>query len=162
MNIRDLNRSDWDAVARIYGEGITTGIATFETKVPSWDEWDFKYLKSCRLVAEMDHQVVGYAVLSQVSKRPVYKGVAEVSVYIDKAFHGKGIGKKLLNSLIKGSEKEGFWSLQAGIFPKNIASIALHESCGFRLVGIKEKIGNLKGVWYDNYFMERRSRKVGI
>lgn len=162
MNIRDLNSSDWDAVARIYGDGIATGNATFETQIPSWNEWDKKYLQCCRLVAELDNEVIGFAVLSKVSNRSVYKGVAEVSVYVDTAHQGKGVGKKILKKLIEASENAGFWSLQAGIFPENTASIALHESCGFRLVGIKERIGKLNGVWYDNYFMERRSKIVGI
>ena len=160
--IRPLKRSDWDAVSKIYGIGISTGIATFETEVPSWEAWDRKYLSHCRLVAEREGTVIGFAVLSKVSDREVYDGVAEVSVYVGETHRRSGIGKMLLNHLIAQSESHGFWSLQAGIFPENKASIKLHESCGFRVVGIKERIGKLNGVWHDNVFMERRSKTVGI
>ncbi len=159
LNIRTFNKQDWNSVSKIYEEGIATGIATFETEVPSFNVWDEKYLKQCRLVAETDNEVVGFAVLSQVSKRKVYKGVAEVTIYISGSHRGKGIGKQLLNALVAESEKEGFWTLQAGIFSENLASIQLHKYCGFRIVGVREKLGKREGKWHDNVLMERRSPK---
>lgn len=158
--IEPLQSSDWQAVSKIYAEGIATGMATFETEVPTWDVWDNKYIKPCRLVAVLNDRVVGFAVLSLVSQRKVYSGVAEVTLYVAKDHWGKGIGKKLLKELIKQSEAHGFWTLQASIFPENKASIELHTKCGFRTVGIKEKIGKLNGKWYDNHFMERRSKHI--
>jgi len=157
VNLRSLTQEDWISVSRIYAEGIATGIATFETEVPSWSVWNEKYLKDCRLIVEINNKVVGFAVLSQVSKRKVYEGVAEVTVYVSELHRGKGIGKILLEGLISESEKIGFWTLQAGIFTENVASIALHKHSGFRVVGIREKIGQLKGVWHDNVLLERRS-----
>jgi phosphinothricin acetyltransferase len=158
LNIRKFNKQDWTSVSKIYAEGITTGIATFETQVPSFDVWNEKFLKQCRFVAELNDEVVGFAVLSLVSKREVYKGVAEVTIYIAKSQRGKGIGKILLNALIEESEKAGFWTLQAGIFSENKASIQLHKHCGFRVVGVREKIGKRDGNWHDNVLMERRSK----
>ena len=158
--VRILTRSDWDSVSKIYKEGIATGIATFETKVPSWQQWDTKYVPVCRFVALIKRKVVGFAVLSPASKRQVYKGVAEVSVYVSNAFKGKHIGETLLKQLIDESEANGFWTLQASIFSENIASINLHLKCGFRVVGIRERIGQLNGKWYDNHFLERRSCKI--
>ncbi len=159
FNIRTFKKEDWTSVSKIYAEGIATGIATFETKVPTFDIWDDKFIKKCRLVAEVDKDVVGFAVLSQVSKRAVYKGVAEVTIYIAKNQRGQGIGKQLLDALVIESEKEGFWTLQAGIFAENKVSIQLHKHCGFRVVGIREKIGQRDGIWHDNVLMERRSSK---
>lgn len=156
--VRPLLKTDWESVSKIYREGIATGIATFETEVPAWQLWDEKYIEHCRIVAELNHEVVGFAVLSQVSKREVYKGVAEVSVYVSTNHRGKNIGKILLTQLIKESESKGFWTLQAGIFSENIASIRLHENCGFRVVGIREKIGELHGKWHDNCLLERRRK----
>jgi len=135
-------------------------MATFETEIPSWDVWNEKYLEPCRIVAELNHEVVGFAVLSQVSKREVYKGVAEVSVYVSEQQRGKQIGEALLKQLINESEKKGFWTLQASIFSNNIGSISLHEKCGFRVIGIREKIGMLHGKWYDNHLLERRSNII--
>lgn len=155
--VRALNKTDWQAVSKIYAEGIATGIATFETDVPSWELWNEKYIDDCRLVAELNKEVVGFAVLSQVSKRKVYSGVAEVSVYVSSNHRGHKIGETLLNQLIKASEAHGFWTLQANIFSENTASINLHNKCGFRLVGIREKIGKLHGKWHDNHLLERRS-----
>ena len=132
-------------VSKIYAEGITTGIATFETKVPSFEVWNNKFIKKCRLVAEINDQVIGFAVLSKVSKRKVYNGVAEVTVYIAQDERGKGFGKRLLEALVYDSEKEGFWTLQAGVFSTNKASIELHKKCGFRVVGVREKIGKRDG-----------------
>lgn len=158
--IRHFKENDWNSIARIYAEGIATGIATFETKVPDWKTWNDKYIKTCRVVAEVETQVEGFAVLSQASKRSVYKGVAEVSVYVSKEHQGEGIGEQLLKQLIKESETHGFWTLQAGIFSENKASIKLHEKCGFRIVGVRKKIAQLNGKWYDNQFLERRSNII--
>jgi len=158
--IRHLTSKDWAAVSKIYTEGIATGLATFETAVPTWEHWNDKYIQSCRLVALIENSVVGFAMLSKVSNREVYRGVAEVSVYVDQENRGQHIGEFLLRRLIKESEANGFWTLQAGIFSKNIASIALHEKCGFRIVGVREKIGQLNGIWHDNLLLERRSEKI--
>lgn len=160
IHIRFLEKRDFLIVQTIYAEGIATGIATFETKIPDWQTWNKKYIESCRIVAQVEDRVVAFAVLSQVSKRLVYKGVAEVSVYVANDFKGKGIGETLLRKLISESEKQGFWTLQAGIFSENKASIKLHEKCGFRIVGIRERIGQLNGKWYDNHFLERRSKII--
>jgi L-amino acid N-acyltransferase YncA len=157
--IRTFKKQDWTSVSKIYDEGIATGIATFETKVPSYDVWNEKFIKTCRLVAVDGKKVVGFAVLSQVSKREVYKGVAEVTIYIEESQRGKGIGKQLLDALVFESEKERFWTLQAGIFAENKASIRLHKNCGFRIVGLREKMGKRNGIWHDNVLMERRSKK---
>lgn len=156
--VRPLVNSDWNAVSKIYAEGIATGIATFETEVPNWEIWNQKHIELCRIVAELKKEVVGFAVLSQVSIRDVYKGVAEVSVYVSKQHRGHKVGETLLNQLIKESEIHGFWTLQAGIFSENEASINMHKKCGFRVVGIREKIGMLHGKWYDNHFLERRCK----
>ena len=160
MQIRPLQPDDWNAVAAIYKEGIETGMATFETAVPDWDTWNIKYIETCRLVAEVEGRITGFAVLSPVSKRQVYKGVAEVSVYVAKRFWGQGIGEALLRQLITESETHGFWTLQAAIFSENIASISMHEKCGFRVVGVRKKIGQLHGKWHDNHFLERRSKTI--
>lgn len=159
--IRPFLEQDWDSVSRIYTEGIATGIASFETKVPNWVEWNQKYITSCRLIAEVDNLVVGFAVISQVSNREVYKGVAEVTLYVSESHRGKQIGETLLNQLIIESEANGFWTLNAAIFSENIASINLHKKCGFRIVGLREKLGQRYGKWHDNYLLERRSKKIG-
>ncbi|MGM5468993.1 GNAT family N-acetyltransferase [Flavobacteriaceae bacterium LMO-SS05] len=158
--VRSLVKSDWEAVSKIYKEGISTGFATFETEVPSWKLWNNKYIEHCRIVAELNHDVAGFAVLSPVSKREVYKGVAEVSVYVSDQKKGLHIGETLLNHLIKESEASGFWTLQASIFSENVASLRLHEKCGFRVVGVREKIGKLHGKWHDNHVLERRSKSI--
>jgi len=158
--VRELLKTDWNAVSKIYGEGIVTGIATFETEVPDWELWNEKYINVCRFVAELNKEVVGFAVLSQVSKRKVYSGVAEVSVYVLTNLRRHKIGETLLKQLILVSETLGFWTLQANIFSENIASINLHKKCGFRIVGIREKIGMLHGKWHDNHLLERRSNLI--
>lgn len=158
ISIRALVKADWDSVSKIYEDGIATGIATFETEVPDWKTWNNKYIETCRLVAMYNNEVVGFAVLSQFSKRKVYKGVAEVTVYVDNNYKGKYFGETLLKALIEQSESNGFWTLQAGIFSENIASIELHKKCGFRVVGIREKIGQRHGKWHNNHFLERRSK----
>jgi len=156
-----MRAGDWQAVSRIYAEGINTGFATFEKEIPSYDKWDNAHLEQCRLVACQENEIVGWAALSPVSGRCVYGGVAEVSVYVSKDHRGKGVGKLLLLSLIEASEQAGFWTLQSGIFPENQASIQLHENCGFRLLGKRERVGKLDGIWKDNVLFERRSKTVG-
>ena len=160
MRIDDMQSSDWGAVREIYLEGIATGNATFETNAPEYDDWNTAHLERCRIVAREGERIVAWAALSPVSRRAVYKGVAEVSVYVSTADHGKGIGRALLLRLIDEAEREGIWTLQAGIFPENTASIELHKKCGFREVGRRERIGKLRGVWRDVVLMERRSGLV--
>lgn len=158
--MRAFEPSDWEAVAQIYWEGIETRLATFADEVPSYEAWDQGHLSHSRLVAvsELDHKVLGFAVLSPTSSRCVYKGVAEVSLYIGEANRGCGIGKALLNALIESSEQNGIWTLQSGIISKNKASLKLHEACGFRLIGIRERIAQMRGSeWMDVSLMERRS-----
>ena len=152
----------WEAVKRIYEEGIATGNATFQDKAPTQEEWDASHLKSCRYVAVDRDEVLGWAALTPVSGRCVYAGVAEVSVYVGERGRGKGIGKKLLEHLINESEREGLWTLQAGIFPENVSSIALHEKAGFRMIGRRERIGKMHGVWRDTLLLERRSNTTGV
>lgn len=152
----------WDVVKEIYAAGIATGNATFQTTVPSWEEWDAAHVKNSRLVSMEDKMVLGWAALTPVSGRCVYAGVAEVSVYVSEGARGKGTGKKLLNALIAESEKNNFWTLQAGIFPENKASIGIHEACGFRLIGKRERIGQWNGQWRDTLLFERRSKSVGV
>ena len=160
MTIRPLEEKDWPAVRKIYKDGMDTGLATFETEVPDWKSWDAKFLQECRFVAEDDNAVVGWAVLSPTSKRYVYRGVAEVSIYVDLDHSGKGIGSALMEALIKSSEQEKFWTLQAIIFSNNQVSIRLHEKHGFRRIGIREKIAQRDGVWTDTVLLERRSQVV--
>ena len=163
MQIREMIRTDWPEVAQIYDDGIRTGFATFETTVPDYESWDSSHIKACRLVAEKENQILGWAALSPVSSRCVYGGVAEVSVYIAKDARGKGVGKALIQNLIEESEKAGYWTIQSGIFPENIASIKLHEKAGFRYLGKRERVGKTKdGIWKDNLLFERRSTTVGI
>lgn len=152
----------WERVKEIYEEGIATGNATFQTAAPDWEEWNNAHLKSCRLVAVENNEVIGWAALTPVSDRCVYAGVAEVSVYVAALARGKGVGKKILNTLIEESERNNLWTLQAGIFPENSGSIKIHEACGFRLIGRREKIGKMNGTWRDTLLFERRSKKIGI
>lgn len=152
----------WDEVRVIYAEGIATGDATFETETPSWEAWNAGHLDAGRLVAQQRGQVVGWAALSSISDRAVYKGVAEVSVYVGGEHRGKGVGAILLGALIEESEKEGLWTLQAGVFPENVASIQLHKKFGFREVGARKRLGRLDGRWKDVLLLERRSRIVGV
>ncbi|MBZ0327946.1 MAG: GNAT family N-acetyltransferase [Altibacter sp.] len=159
MKIIPLDKEHFVAVSSIYLEGLATGVASFETEAPSWDQWDEKFLNSYRFVAMVQGEVAGWCALSAVSKRQVYSGVAEDTIYIASKFQRKGIGNTLLRHLISESEKAGFWTLQAGIFPQNKASIELHKQCGFRIIGIREKIARRDGKWYDNMLMERRSTK---
>lgn len=158
--IRELHAEDWSAVAVVYEEGIATKLATFETAAPAWADWDAAHLAAHRLVAEEDGEVVGFAALSPVSARCVYEGVAEESVYVAERARGRGVGRALLGALVRGSERAGIWTLQAGIFPENRASLALHHACGFRTVGIRERIGRLDGAWRDVVLLERRSEEI--
>lgn len=166
----------WPAVRDIYGEGIATGDATFETELPGWEKWDASHRKACRLVALERFEenitesltplnrvvVLGWAALSPVSGRSVYAGVAEVSIYVAAEARGRGVGKAMLRALVQESEIDGIWTLQAGIFPENVASIRVHRECGFRKVGVRRRIGRLGTVWRDVVLMERRSSKVGV
>jgi L-amino acid N-acyltransferase YncA len=158
---REMTRGDWTDVAEIYGQGIRTGNATFQQEIPAWDEWNNGHLKKCRIVAVQKNDIVGWAALSPVSGRCVYAGVAEVSIYVAEHLRGQKIGAHLLEALIAESEKEGIWTLQAGIFPENTSSIKIHTALGFREVGYREKIGKMKGVWRDTLLLERRSAIVG-
>ena len=160
--VEEMRDVDWEAVRSIYREGIATGNATFEMDVPDWEDWNEGHLRDCRFVARKGERVVGWAALSPVSSRCVYAGVAEVSVYVAASARGRGVGKALLRALVEGSEFQGIWTLQAGIFPENEASIALHKACGFREVGHRERLGQVKGIWRDVVLMERRSNVVGV
>jgi L-amino acid N-acyltransferase YncA len=157
-----MQATDWQQVRAIYLEGIATGHATFETAAPTWEHWDTAHLRFARLVARCGEAVIGWAALSPISRRSVYAGVAEVSVYVSRSARGRGVGYALLGRLVEESERNGIWALQAGILPENQASIALHRRCGFREVGRREKIGKLHGVWRDVVILERRSQRVGI
>ena len=160
--IEEMLPEHWLQVSVIYEDGIKTGNATFETAAPEWNSWDHSHLQQCRFVAFEDDKILGWAALSPVSGRCVYAGVAEVSVYINSEARGKGLGKQLLQKLIEESEVSNLWTLQAGIFPENIASIKIHEACGFRIVGKRERIGQMNGIWRDTLLLERRSDKVGV
>lgn len=161
LRIEALSPADWEEVRGIYLDGIATGHATFETEAPSWEAWDAAHRVDCRLVARESGAVTGWAALSPVSGRCVYRGVAEVSVYVAAAARGRGVGRLLLQALVEMSERAGIWTLQAGIFPENVASLAAHRACGFREVGRRERLGRLQGVWRDVLLLERRSRSVG-
>jgi L-amino acid N-acyltransferase YncA len=162
VTFRVMQANDWPMVSMIYRQGIASSDATFETEVPEWDEWDKNHIQKVRIVAENKEQIVGWAALSPVSDRCVYQGVAEVSVYVAENARGGGVGKALLKKLIEGSEEQGIWTLQAGIFPENKASVTLHEKCGFRVIGKRERLGQLHGRWRDVLFLERRSSKTGL
>jgi L-amino acid N-acyltransferase YncA len=161
VEIVPMTENHWPIVRQIYLAGIATGNATFETEVPRWEEWDAKHLAFARLVAMVDGEVKGWAALSAVSIRRVYRGVAENSVYVAPETQGLGVGRLLLEKLIADSEANGIWTLQTSIFPENVASIRLHRSCGFREVGHRERIAQLNGMWRNTVFMERRSTVVG-
>jgi L-amino acid N-acyltransferase YncA len=170
MQIQTMLPTHWPAVKNIYEEGIATGNATFATTVPDWEEWDAAHAKNSRLVAIENNEVLGWAALTPVSGRCVYAGVGEVSVHVAAAARGKGVGKKLLQALIEESEKNNFWTLQAGIFPENEGSVKIHLNNGFRIIGSREKIGAMparagtdgNGIWRDTLLLERRSDKVGL
>jgi phosphinothricin acetyltransferase len=158
--VRDLRPDDWPSVRAIYEEGIRSG-ATFEREAPSWDAWDAAH-PELRLVAERNGAIVGWAALSPYSARYCYRGVGDVSVYVGETARGAGVGRLLLEALVERSEQVGYWTLNAGLFPENEASLRLHEACGFRLVGVRERLGELDGVWRDTIWLERRSDVVGV
>jgi L-amino acid N-acyltransferase YncA len=158
--IDDLRPEHWPGVARIYGEGIATGNATFETEVPTWEQWDAAHLARHRFVAVQDGVVVGWVAASPVSDRCAYSGVVENSVYVAAEARGRGIGLLLLERLAASTEADGIWTIQTGIFPENAASVRLHERAGFRVVGRRERLGNLEGEWRDVLLLERRSATV--
>jgi L-amino acid N-acyltransferase YncA len=160
--IDQMNPGDWEQVRSIYLEGIATGHATFETDAPSWERWNASHLAIARLVARSGDRVLGWAALSPVSSRQAYRGVAELTVSVEEASRGQGIGRALLESLIEESERNEIWTLQAAIFPENTASVKLHLRCGFREVGRRERIGKLNGRWRDTLLFERRSKNVGV
>jgi len=164
VRLDTLRAGDWDDVRRIFLEGIATGNATFETGAPSWQRWDADHLPAPRVAARDgdEERLVGWAVLSSFSSRPVYAGVAEVSVYVAERARGRGIGRSLLAELVARSEAEGLWTLQAGIFPENEVSIALHRALGFQVVGVRQRLGRMaNGAWRDVVLLERRSDTVG-
>ena len=160
MIVRELRPDDWPAVRSIYEEGIRSGHATFETESPSWAVWDAAH-PQLRLVAERDGSVLGWAALSPASSRRCYRGVADVSVYVAEAARGAGLGRALLDRLVELSEQAGYWTLTAGVFPENEPSLRLHRACGFREVGVRERLGESGGVWRDVVLLERRSTLVG-
>lgn len=159
MAIVPMQREHWPQVRSIYAQGIATGHATFETEAPEWERWDATHNPASRLVATVDDRIVGWAALAPVSPRHVYRGVGEVSVYIAASERGKGLGRRLLERLTIASEEQQIWTLQAGIFPENVASLSLHLRCGFRRVGVREKIGQMRGSWRNVVLLERRSFK---
>ena len=157
-----MSSADAEAVLAIYAAGIATGHATFQTEVPGWQQWDAAHLQAPRLVARgTDGELLGWCALSDVSSRPVYAGVKEESVYVAPSARGRGVGRALLDAMCRESEAAGIWTLQTGIFPENRSSLALHEACGFRVLGVRERIGRHLGRWRDVVFMERRSRHAG-
>jgi L-amino acid N-acyltransferase YncA len=159
--IRDLVPLDWPEVARIFEEGIRSGNATFELEAPAWEAWDAAH-SEIRVVAELEGRVVGWAALSPKSERHCYRGVAESSVYVEEAGQGRGVGRALMDEVIARAEAAGLWTLEAGIFPENKASLRLHLGCGFRLVGVRERLGEANGEFRDVLLLERRSEVVGL
>lgn len=159
--IREMQPEDAERVLKIFEQGIEGGNATFDKEVPSWEFWDKKFFKVCRLVLEDENGVVqGWAAIQPISARDCFKGVAEVSIYLSNEVQGQGLGKVMLQKLIADSEENGFWMLQSGIFPENVASIKIHQKLGFREVGYREKIAEMNGKWRDIVLMERRSNKL--
>ena len=157
-----MRPEDWPEVRSIYEEGIATRNATFEAEAPSWEQWDAVHIRACRIVACGEQVVLGWGALSPVSRRQCYVGVAEVSVYVRESARGQGVGRALLEHLIAASEAEGIWTLQGATFPENAASLLLQASCGFRVVGCRERIAQVGGVWRHTVLTERRSGKVGV
>ncbi|OHB61744.1 MAG: phosphinothricin acetyltransferase [Planctomycetes bacterium RBG_19FT_COMBO_48_8] len=162
FKVEKMKDQDAPAVKEIYQDGIDTGNATFESEAPEWKQWDKSHLRDCRIVAKSEGKIVGWVALSSVSERCAYRGVAEVSLYVKSSARGQGVGKALLKAVIEESERVGIWTLQAGTFPENVASLALQKACGFRIVGTREKIGCMNGQWRDVVLTERRSKVIGI
>ncbi|MFY8127338.1 MAG: GNAT family N-acetyltransferase [Chitinophagaceae bacterium] len=160
MNIDYFNQENFNDLCHIYLQGINTGIATFQTDLPTWESWNSNHLQIGRIGMFDNQKLVGWCSLAPVSNRLVYKGVAEISIYIHENYWNKGIASKLLQQQIVESEKHGIWTLQSSIFPENKASIKVHEKAGFRMVGIREKIGLINGIWKDNLLFERRSKLI--
>jgi L-amino acid N-acyltransferase YncA len=161
LTLRPMQSADWEAVRAIYAEGIATHNATFEQSAPDWEQWDQGHLPQCRLVAQSAHSVAGWVALSAYSSRRVYQGVAWVGIYVAASARGQGIGRALLTELIAESERQGIWTLQAGIFPENTPSLELFTRAGFRVVGTRERIGWMDGNWRDVLLLERRSGVIG-
>ena len=159
--IEHMKATDWEQVRSIYLEGIAEGNSTFETEAPLWETWDEGHLQIARLVMRDGEKILGWAALSPVSKRSAYRGVAELTVYVTESARGQGLGSALLEALIKESERNSIWTLQASIFPENTASVKLHLACGFREVGRRERIAMLHGSWRDTLLFERRSEVIG-
>ena len=162
FTVGEMRLADWDAVRQVYVEGIATGNATIETDPPSWEIWDSRHLPICRYVARSGDEVLGWVALSPVSGRCAYRGVTEISVYVAARARGHRIGTALLQAVIDGSEREGIWTIQAGVFPENTASLGLHKKFGFREIGVSERRGKLNGKWRNVVLLERRSTVVGI
>jgi L-amino acid N-acyltransferase YncA len=162
FSIESMTADAWPEVVKIYEAGIATKNATFEQQAPDWLAWSNSHRSDCRLIASIGSQIVSWAALSNVSNRCIYSGVAEVSIYVDPDFQGRGIGDRLMKALISESESNGLWTLQAGIFPENEKSIQLHLRNGFRIIGTRERIGKMDGVWRDTVLLERRSDQVGV
>ena len=162
IKIRPFVKFDFPSVKDIYQQGIDSGDATFQEQVKDYDDWNESLLPNCHLVAENNGQAIGWAALSSASNRCVYSGIAEVSVYVSSNSQVSGVGNSLLDALIKASEEEGIWTLQAGIFPENKVSIHIHSKHGFKMLGIREKLGQMNGIWRDIVFMGRRSKVVGL
>jgi phosphinothricin acetyltransferase len=162
IDIDALTPADWEQVRAIYLDGIAFGQATFETDAPSWEEWDAAHHPFARLIARSDGRALGWAALSPVSRRRCYAGVAEVSVYVRAQDRGRGIGRQLLSAVIEDSERHGIWTLQGATFPENEASLRLQRVCGFRVIGRRERVAQLRGFWRDTILTERRSAVVGV
>jgi phosphinothricin acetyltransferase len=160
--IREMLKSDKKQILALYEKGLKTRNATFEINVPSWEEWNSNHHKHSRYVYLNNNSIIGWVALSPISKRYVYRGVSEISIYIDPDYSGRGIGSELIEKVILSSEVHGIWTLFASIFPENKASLRLHEKFGFRKIGFREKIASLDGIWRDTIILERRSSLVGI
>jgi L-amino acid N-acyltransferase YncA len=160
VEIQPLRPADWPAVRAIYEAGMATGDATFETAAPTWEAWDAAHLPGHRLLARDGDRVLGWAALAPVSDRGAYAGVAEDSIYVAPQAQGRGVGRALLDALVASAERAGIWTVQTGIFPENRASVRLHQACGFRVVGVRERIGRLHGRWRDVLLLERRGPRI--
>lgn len=160
--IEKMEHFDWEQVKNIYAAGIKTGKATFQTYVPTWEEWNSGHLPGCRYVARLNEKVIGWIAFSPTSSRECYSGVVEVSVYVDTQHKKMGIGTALLQQAIRCSEENEIWTLYCSITKENVESIALHKKCGFREIGFREKIAKMQdGLWHDTVLLERRSKVVG-